>query len=189
MTPENYEAVIRPFLSEKRFRHSQCVRDAAVLLACRYGADKNKAATAGILHDVMKDLPREEQMERMKRYGLCLTPLERGAPKLWHAMLGAAFIKNDLHIEDPEIVDAVRFHTTGRENMTLLDKVLFVADFISEDRDYDGVEKMRSAAEKGLEQAAVEGIVFTVCDLAGNRKPIHPDTIAAYNDMILKNIS
>ena len=188
MTPEDYEAVIRPFLSEKRFRHSQCVRDAAVLLARKYGADEHKAAVAGILHDVMKDLPRGEQLDRMERYGLLLTPLERGAPKLWHAMLGAVFLKNELHIEDPEIFDAVRFHTTGRANMALLEKVLFVADFISEDRDYPGVEKMRAAAQEGLEQAAVEGIVFTVCDLAENRRPIHPDTIAAYNDMILKNI-
>lgn len=189
MTSEDYETVIRPFLSEKRFRHSRCVRDAAVLLARKYGADEQKAAAAGILHDVMKDLPRGEQLERMERYGICLTPLERSSPKLWHAMLGAAFLKNKLQIEDPEIVDAVRFHTTGRADMTLLEKVLFVADFVSEDRDYPGVEKLRAAAREGLEQAAVEGIVFTVCDLADKRRPIHPDTIAAYNDMILKNLS
>lgn len=189
MNPEDYKAAIRPFLSEKRYHHSLCVRDAAALLARKYGADEKKAATAGILHDIMKDLPRQEQLERMKLYGVELTRLERNAPKLWHAMLGAAYIRNELHIEDPEILDAVRYHTTGRENMTKMDKVLFVADFISADRDYPGVEKMREAARAGLEEAAVEGIVFTICDLAESRVPIHPDSVAAYNDMVLKNLS
>lgn len=189
MNLEDYEAVIRPLLSEKRYRHSLCVRDAAVLLARKYGADERKAAVAGILHDAMKDLPRQEQLARMERYGVVLTPLERSSPKLWHAMLGAAYLKNELRITDPEILNSVRFHTTGRADMTVLDKVLFVADFISADRDYPGVENMRAAARDSLEKAAVEGIVYTVCDLAGGHRPIHPDTIAAYNDMILKNPS
>ena len=189
MNPEDYQAAIRPLLSEERYRHSLCVRDAAVLLAKRYGADAEKAAVAGILHDIMKDMPRQEQLGRMAEYGIPLTRVERGAPKLWHAMLGAEYIRRELRVSDPEILDAVRYHTTGRENMTKLDMVLFVADFVSADRDYPGVDKMRAAAQSGLEEAAVEGIVFTVCDLAGSRKPIHPDTIAAYNDMVLKKLS
>lgn len=189
MNPEDYKAAIRPLLSGERYRHSLCVQEAAVLLAKKYGADAEKAAAAGILHDIMKDLPRPEQLERMAKYGVTLTRVERNAPKLWHAMLGAEYIRNELHVADPEILDAVRYHTTGRENMTKLDMVLFVADFISADRDYPGVEKMRAAARKSLEEAAVEGIVYTVCDLADSRRPIHPDTIAAYNDMVLKNQS
>ena len=189
MNPEDYKAVIKPFLSEKRYYHSVCVQKAALRLAKKYGADPEKASVAGILHDIMKDLPQPEQLERMKKYGVTLTRLELAAPKLWHAILGAAYLRAELHIEDPEILGAVRFHTTGRQNMTLLEKVLFVADFISDDRDYPGVEKMRAAARESLEEAAAEGIVFTLCDLAGSRKPIHPDTIAAYNDMVLKNLS
>ncbi len=69
--------------------------------------------------------------------------------------------------------------------MTLLDKILFVADFISADRDYPGVEKLRKAAEASLSEAMVEGLVFTVCDLAQGRVPIHPDSIAAYNEAVL----
>lgn len=185
MNPEEYRKIIRPLLSEQRFHHSLCVSRAAKELALRYGADAEKAEIAGLLHDIMKDLPQEEQLALMGRYGIRLTELERSAPKLWHAMLGAAYIKNELKIDDAEILDAVRYHTTGRENMTRMDKVLFIADFISADRDYPGVEALRAAAKKDLDTAMLEGMAYTIGDLAKQRKAIHPDTIAAYNRITL----
>lgn len=185
MNLEEYKALIRRFLGDKRYHHSLCVAEAAKQLARAYGADVGKAETAGVLHDIMKDLPQEDQLQWMERYGIVLTEVERSAPKLWHAMLGAEYLRREVKLGDPEIVDAVRYHTTGRENMTLLDKILFIADFISEDRDYPGVENMRAAAAKSLEQAMIDGIVFTVKDLADSQKPIHPDTIAAYNWTLL----
>ena len=185
MNLEEHKALIRRFLGDKRYDHSLCVAEAAKRLARVHGADEGKAETAGVLHDIMKDLPQEEQLKWMERYGIVLTEVERGAPKLWHAMLGAEYLRREVRLGDPEIIDAIRYHTTGRENMTLLDKILFIADFISEDRDYPGVEGMRAAAAKGLEQAMIEGIVFTVKDLADSKKPIHPDTIAAYNWTLL----
>jgi predicted HD superfamily hydrolase involved in NAD metabolism len=188
MNFEEYKAVIKPFLSEKRYHHSICVSEAAVKLAKRYGADPLKAQTAGILHDIMKDLPPEQQLEKMKQYGIKLTEIELAAPKLWHAMLGAEYIKNELHIEDTEILNAVRYHTTGRKNMTPLERVLFMADFISADRDYPGVEELRKAAHKDMNTALLEGLSYTIADLANNKKPIHPDTFEAYNQiaMIMK---
>jgi predicted HD superfamily hydrolase involved in NAD metabolism len=182
---EEYKAVIKPLLSEKRYYHSVCVARAAKELALKYGADAGKAETAGILHDIMKDLPPEQQLAKMERYGISLTDVERSAQKLWHAMLGAAYLKNELHIDDREILDAVRYHTTGRRNMTLLDKILFIADFISADRDYPGVDKLRKAAQVSLEEAILEGFCYTITDLADDRKPIHPDTIDAYNQTAL----
>lgn len=186
MNPEDYRAVIRSFLGDKRYEHSLCVARAAKELARTYGADEKKAETAGILHDVMKDLTQEEQLKRMARYGILLTDVEKSAPKLWHAMLAAEYLRRELKIADPEILDAVRYHTTGRENMTLLDKVVFIADFISDDRDYPGVETMRAAAKESLEKAMLEGFAFTIKDLAGSERPIHPDTIAAYNRTVLQ---
>ncbi len=185
MNLEDCKKIIRPFLSDKRFYHSVCVSKAAKELARKYGADAEKAETAGILHDIMKDLPPEQQLAKMKEYGIRLTDVERSAQKLWHAMLGAAYLKNELHVEDPEILDAVRYHTTGRKNMTLLDKILFIADFISADRDYPGVEKLRSAAQVSLTEALMEGFCYTIADLANGRKAIHPDTIEAYNQTAL----
>jgi predicted HD superfamily hydrolase involved in NAD metabolism len=185
MNQQDYQAAIRPLLSEKRYYHSVCVARAAKELAQKYGADVQKAETAGILHDIMKDLPQEQQLGLMDRYGIRLTEVERSAPKLWHAMLGAAYLKNELQIEDGEILDAVRYHTTGRSQMTLMDKILFIADFISADRDYPGVGELRKAAKISLEEAMMAGFVFTIGDLAKQHKPIHPDTIAAYNQVAL----
>lgn len=172
-------------MSDKRYHHSICVSEAAVGLARRYGADVQKAETAGILHDIMKDLAPERQLSMMEAYGIRLTDVERSAQKLWHAMLGAEYLRKELHIADTEILDAVRYHTTGRKNMTLLDKILFIADFISADRDYPGVEKLREAAEKSLEEAMIEGFSYTIADLANSRKAIHPDTVEAYNQTAL----
>lgn len=186
MSLEEYKAIIQPLLSEKRYYHSLCVSKAAKELAKKYGADVQKAEIAGILHDIMKDLPPEQQLEKMKQYGVRLTEVERSAQKLWHAMLGMAYLKNELHIEDTEILGAVRYHTTGRANMTLLEKILFIADFISADRDYFGVDNLRKAAEINLDEAMLEGFVYTITDLTEQRKAIHPDTIAAYNQVALK---
>ncbi|WP_411677755.1 bis(5'-nucleosyl)-tetraphosphatase (symmetrical) YqeK [Caproicibacter sp.] len=189
MNLESYKSAIRGFLGDKRYEHSVCVARAAAHLAQRYGADEKKAETAGILHDIMKDLPQEEQKKKMRQYGIRLTDVEKNAPKLWHAILASEYIRRELGVTDPEILQAVRYHTTGRENMTLLDKILFIADFISDDRDYPGVDKLRQAAKNSLEQAMIEGIVFTVKDLADAKRPIHPDTIAAYNQTVLQNLS
>jgi predicted HD superfamily hydrolase involved in NAD metabolism len=185
MNTTDYKAVIKPLLSEKRYLHSVNVAKEAVRLARRYGADPEKAEIAGILHDIMKDTPPEEQLKMMMRFDIILTDVEHNAQKLWHAMCGAAYMEQDLHIHDREILDAVRYHTTGRANMTQLDKVIFIADFISADRDYDGVDRMRKAADCSLEQAMLEGVVFTIQDLAQRFKPIHPDTLSAYNWVVL----
>lgn len=187
MNKIDYEAIIKPFLSQKRYYHSLCVRDAAVHLAKKYEVNEEKAEIAGILHDIMKDVPPDEQLKMMMRYDIILTDVERSAQKLWHAMLGEAYLEKELKITDAEILNAVRYHTTGRANMTLLDKIIFIADFISADRDYDGVEELRKAAEVSLEEAIIEGMVYTIQDLAKDCRAIHPDTIAAYNEAVLKN--
>lgn len=189
MNLESYQTAIRGFLGDKRYHHSICVSRAAAQLARLYGADESKAEVAGILHDIMKDLPPEEQKKRMQQYGIQLTQVEQSAPKLWHAILGVEYIRRELNVADEEILQAVRYHTTGRANMTLLEKVLFIADFISDDRDYPGVQALRETAKDSLEKTMVEGIVFTVKELADAKRPIHPDTIAAYNDIVLKNQS
>ncbi len=180
-----YKEIIKPFLSDKRYYHSVCVSNAAAELAQKYGADAEKAALAGILHDIMKETPSNEQLKMMTRYDIILTAVERRAPKLWHSMLGSAYLEHELNITDREILDAVRYHTTGRANMSLLEQVVFVADFISEDRDYDGVENLRKAANVSLEEAMVEGLAFSIKDLSFSYRPIHPDTISAYNQVIL----
>lgn len=179
-----YLADIRGRLGDHRYRHSLCVADSARALALRYGDDPEKAYVAGLLHDVLKEQPKEEALAFFASRGVALTPVERSAPKLWHAMAGALYLEETYGLS-PEQLRAVRYHTTGRENMTLPEKVLFIADFISEDRDYPGVEEMRKRAQMSLEYAMLEGLRFTIFELSERGAPIHPDTVACYNQIVL----
>ena len=184
MTYEQYEQEVQRHLTEKRFYHSQCVAQEAARLAQQYGADVEKARLAGILHDIMKDTPPEQQLKILQDSGILLTKTQRHNRKLWHALAGAAYLQQTLQVKDGDIVEAVRCHTSGKKDMSLLEKVLFVADYISADREYPGVERMRQAAYRSLEEAIVEGVLFTVQELMGQRLPVAPESIEAYNDAI-----
>ena len=183
-TRQAYIQRLKPMLSEKRFEHSLNVAAEAVKLAKKYGADMEKAETAGLLHDILKDTPADKQLKIISDFGIIMTDVELSAKRFWHAISGAVYIRTELGIDDPEIFDAVRYHTTGRKNMSLLEKVIFIADFISKDRDYPGVEDMRKTAYKNLDKAIVEGIAFTISDLAKNRDVIVTDSVDAYNDAV-----
>lgn len=182
---QTYIEILKPMLSEKRFEHSLNVAEEAVKLARKFGADEDKAETAGLLHDILKDTPEDKQLKIISDFGIMMTDVELSAKRFWHAVSGAVYIRTVLHIEDTEIFDAIRYHTTGRKNMSLLEKVIFIADFISKDRVYPGVEEMRKAAYESLDKAIMEGLAFTISDLANRRDPIVPETIDAYNDAVL----
>ena len=184
MTYEQCECEVRQRLSEKRFYHSQCVAEEAVRLAVLYGADPEKARLAGLLHDILKDTPAEEQLKILQGFGIMMNDTELANQKLWHAISGAAFLEFGLGIRDRELLSAVRCHTSGRKNMTLLEKVLFVADYISADRDYPGVEVLRAVARESLEEAIIEGVAFTVQELMSRREPVASASIDAYNDAV-----
>ena len=185
MTYEQYEQEVKRHLTQGRFYHSQCVAAEAEKLARRYGADPEKARLCGILHDVMKDTPPQEQLKILEKSGIILTVAQRRNRKLWHALSGAAYLRDELGIADQEILGAVECHTSGKGGMSLLDKVLFVADYISADRDYPGVEELRVTAYRSLEEAMVEGIRFTVDELMGQNLPVAAESIEAYNDAII----
>ena len=180
-----YISLLQSKLSPYRLHHSLEVAKSAKYLAEKYGGDSEKAYVAGLLHDVLKEADREETFMYAEKYGIVMTELEKNAGKLWHAMTGAAFIKNELGITDESIITAVRYHTTGRADMSQDEKILFIADFISSDRNYNGVEEMRQKAEINLECAMLEGLSFTIADLVENGKAVHPDTLDAYNDIII----
>ena len=181
---DKYIEIVKNRLSDKRFNHSMCVAKSAKELAKKYGADEEKAYLAGILHDITKEAPDEEHMELFRKGNIELTKYEIGTKKLWHAISGSVMIK-ELGVDDEEIVRAIRYHTTGRENMNLLEKVLYIADFISDDRDYDGVDRMREKAKISLETAMLEGLQFTLMEIMEREKAIHPDSVAAYNELAL----
>ena len=189
MQSEQYVELIKERLSEKRFIHSLNVAKEAVKLAEKHGGDVEKAYIAGILHDICKeDLP-EKQLQIMTECGITIDSFTRSSEKLWHAKAGAAYIQRHLGIDDRDIINAISYHTTARMNMSLLEKIIYLADYIGEDRDYDGVDDMRRETEKSLEDGMLFALRFTVCDLATRDRIIHPNTFAAYNEIISLKIN
>ena len=183
---EQYRQIIRKRLGDYRYHHSLCVADEAKRLALRYGADEKKAYTAGLLHDIMKDADRKSQLQILKDFGILLDEVERQVDKLWHAKVGAAFLEHILQIKDRELLDAVRYHTTGRAGMSLLERIVFVADFTSADRRYPDVDEVRRLSDVSLEETMIYTIDYTIRDLLNRGQAIHPDTLAAYNERILE---
>ena len=187
-TDEQLKLLLKNRLSEKRYIHSLNVAEASKRLAALYGADENKAYTAGLIHDCCKDTPAGEQLSYMLGNSMELSECEISSAKLYHAMCGSLYVKNEYGVTDADIINAVRYHTTGRKNMSLLEKIVFIADFISDERDYNGVEVMREKAGRSLDEAIVEGLAFTIKDLIDKGVLLHPDTIDAYNDALLNLI-
>lgn len=182
----DYKKIIKPLLSEHRYTHSVNVAKEAKHLAKKYGADEEKAAIAGILHDITKEMSKEEQLQIMLDDGIILDDIQRNAPKLWHGTSGSVYIKKNLGITDEDILNAIRYHTTGRANMSLLEKIIFVADFTSEERTYKGIKTMRKKSRKSLEEAMLYGFKFTFSDLSSRELAIHPDELACYNEIVLE---
>ncbi len=182
---EQFIEIIRGRLTPARFRHSLAVAEEAERLAKKYGADPARARTAGILHDILKDAGEDAQLQIFQDFAILLDNVEQQAPKLWHARAGAVFIEKVLGVTDPDILTAVRYHTTARAGMSPLEKVLFIADFTSADRDYKDVDVMRRLADEGLSQAMLYALSYTIRDLVKKQAAIHPDTLAAYNEQTI----
>lgn len=185
-TDEKIITLIKSRLDEYRFKHSLNVAESARELALRYGGDAEKAYTAGLLHDVMKNASQEEQLGVLSEAGIELMPVERANRKLWHAMSGAAYVKFVMGINDRDIIKAVRYHTTGRAEMTLLEKIVYLADYISAERNYNGVDEMRELCKKDMDSAIEFALAFGIPDLVSKGQVIHPDSIDLYNEVIMK---
>ncbi|MDD2363050.1 MAG: nicotinate-nucleotide adenylyltransferase [Oscillospiraceae bacterium] len=176
--------IIRGRLSPRRFNHSLAVAEQAAHLATIYDADPKKAYTAGILHDIMKDAGAQAQLQMLSDFDIILYNVEMGIPSCWHAIAGAAFIEHILRIDDNDIINAVRYHTTARAGMSPLEATIFIADFTSADRDYPDVDEMRRLAEQGMEPAIEYALSYTIRELAAKSALIHPDSVHAYNQQI-----
>lgn len=183
---KRFEQIVKEKLSAKRFLHTLGVMDAAEDLALRYNGDVDKARLAALLHDLTKEVGGAEQLQFFDEFDVKLSPLELRSPKLWHAITGAGYAEHRLGIDDPEIVQAVRYHTTGRQYMSLMDKILYLADYIEVNRDFDGVEEVRALIDQGLDAMMLKAMKQTIQELLDKSVPIHPDTFACYNQLLIE---
>lgn len=186
---EKIKEILKGCLTESRYLHSLGVADSARMLAKRYGADEEKAYLAGLLHDITKNETNERQLQLFESDGIILTRVEENNPKLWHAMTAPIFIKNELGITDGEILSSVRYHTTGKAKMTLLEKIVYIADYISAERDYPDVDVMRALSKESLEKAALYSLKYTLKKLSKRELVIHPDSLGFYNELIIDGVS
>ncbi|GGH28110.1 bis(5'-nucleosyl)-tetraphosphatase (symmetrical) YqeK [Paenibacillus segetis] len=167
----------------KRWRHTEGVMETSVLLCERFGADPQKGDLAALLHDLAKYWPIEEQVAVIQDNNLNLELLQHDK-QLLHAEVAAFVSQRDYGVEDPEVLDAIRYHTSGRVGMTLLDKIVCLADYIEPGRDFPGVDKIRELAQHSLDEALIAGFDSTISFLIEKRKVIFPLTMLARNDLI-----
>ncbi|HEX7063668.1 MAG TPA: bis(5'-nucleosyl)-tetraphosphatase (symmetrical) YqeK [Bacillales bacterium] len=184
MDRETALKIVKRQLTERRYEHTVRVTDTAVRLAEKYGADTEKAELAGILHDYAKFRPEDEMKEMIRQSGELPDELLSYDLELWHAPVGAVLIRKEAGISDPDILKAIESHTTGRAGMSLLEKVIFLADYIEPGRDFPGVDQVRELAENDLDAAIVQALKNTVQFLMGKGHKVYPDTIAAYNNLV-----
>ncbi|AJO19139.1 bis(5'-nucleosyl)-tetraphosphatase (symmetrical) YqeK [Bacillus paralicheniformis] len=183
MKREEALACVQEQLTEQRYIHTVGVMETAVKLAERFGADVKKAEIAAIFHDYAKFRPKEEMKQIILNGGGPLEVLDFHH-ELWHAPAGAALVKTEVGITDEDILSAIRFHTSGRPNMTLLEKVIYVADYIEPGRRFPGVEEVRTLAEEDLDLALIEALKNTMTFLISKNQAVYPETVATYNALV-----
>ena len=166
------------YLKYNRSPHVLGTEQEAIRLAERYGADVEKARVAALLHDCTKKLDMEEQLALCRRYGIQLDELEQKALKLLHAKTGAAIARDVFGVDD-EIYRAIWWHTTGHAHMTLLEKIIYLADYIEPSRDFPGVDKLRSVCYKDLDEGLLLGLEMTIEEMTSMGNPVHHATIEA----------
>lgn len=167
-------------MSEKRFKHVLGVEKTAIELAERYGYDTEKAGLAGLIHDYAKELSDQEFLDLIDKYKLD-PELKKWGNNVWHGMVGIYKIQEDLGVTDKEILRSIETHTVGSGEMSLLDKIIYVADYIEPGRRFPLVEEARVIAKESLDKAVAYETVHTVEHLAHQAFPIFPQTIETYN--------
>ena len=181
MTIDEMTTKLKASLLEKRFIHSLGVMECAVELAKRYGADENKAAVAGLLHDCAKNYSKEDMYALCEQYGIPLDDVMKNSSGLIHGLLGAEVAKHEYGVEDDEIYDAIYYHTVGKPDMSLLTQIIYIADGIEANRHYDGVDRIRSLAEEDLDRALILQIDYTIKSVISKGGLLHTNTIDTRN--------
>ena len=184
-----FDALAKTILSEKRYRHSVAVQNQSGWLAEALSADVERAMIAGILHDICKEMPCDEQLQYLKAHGILLGDVEKNANAALHGFTASVWIMYELDYRDEGVLDAIRYHTTARPDMTLLEKILFVADLTSADRAYEQSEYFLTLLPEQIDRAVFEMLSYTIGFVLRNREPVLPESINAYNYYLLKNVA
>ena len=177
---------LKSSISSKRYLHSFNVSVTAAKLAEFYGCDAEKASIAGLVHDCARELGMEELLNCLAEEGMTADALTLGVKELLHGPAAVHICRKLFEIEDEEILAAVRYHTTGRENMSILEKIVYLADFIEPLRSFEGVEELRGLAFCSLDEAVLGAFNSSIQYIISKNGLIHIDTILSRNDILRK---
>ena len=183
MDLEKAQEMARAALSDKRYQHTLNVRDQAVHLAEKYGADTYKAALAALLHDIVKERPREELLQILLDNAIMAQNAEKRPAPVWHGICSAILCKTQWGIADPEVLSAIACHTTGKPGMSKLDKIVFLADMTCAERTYPEVHELRRLCEEDLDVAMITALGMNIAWMEESGKPIDPVSRETYEDL------
>ncbi|MCM0648943.1 bis(5'-nucleosyl)-tetraphosphatase (symmetrical) YqeK [Clostridium swellfunianum] len=172
-------------LNKQRYEHSLRVRDTSVELAEHYKADRDKAYLAGLVHDCAKNMEDEKIINIIAKNGYNIEGIYKRTPNLMHGLAGALVAKTIMGIEDEEVLSSIAFHTTGNKIMTLLDKIIYIADYIEPMRNFPGVEELRKLAYENLDEALLLSFDNTIKYVISRGQLLHLDTIEARNSILV----
>lgn len=180
MDRQDYLDYIKPRMNEKRYIHTLGVEQTAIELAKVYGESVEKAGLAAILHDLAKFEP-EQQMRQIVRDNHLGENLTDWGGEIMHGPIAAWRAKHELGVTDEDVLNAMRFHTTGRAAMSRLEQIIYIADMIEPNRKFDGVMQLRDIATQNLQQALKSCLKHSLSFLISSEQPIHPRSIECYN--------
>ena len=191
---EKLKERIRPLMSDFRYRHTLSVAGECEKLALMLGVDPEPVVIAAYLHDITKEMSTEGQLSLCKEYGIEIDGDTIASPKTLHSFSAPALIKRDFpEYATPEILSAVSYHTTGRANMTVYEKILYLADYVEPTREYDDCIEVRicfynnrTTPEKAMDEALLLSLKITIRQLLDDQRAVHPLTVNAYNDLLMK---
>lgn len=183
---DNLNEKLKTMLSEKRYHHSLGVQKTAVDLARKYNADDKKASIAGIVHDCAKGFSDEKLITIYKNCGMKMNAVYEKQPQLLHGPVGAFVARKEFLITDGEILHAIEYHTTGCEDMSMLDKIIYIADYIEPGRNFPGVDELRSAAFVDINRSLIMAFDSTIRYVLERQQLLDLETIRARNFILCK---
>ena len=184
LTPDELRPIALSYLKPKRMPHVLGTEQEAVRLVRRYGGDETQARIAALLHDCTKKLDMAQQLALCEKYGIMLDELEQKALKLLHSKTGAAIARDVFGVEDA-VYDAILYHTTGKPDMTRLEKIIYLADYIEPTRDFPGVDELRKTVYEDMDKGLLVGLTMTIQEMEEMGNPVHHLTRDA-RDYLLK---
>ena len=174
-------------LQEERYNHVLAVAETAKKLAGLNNVDEDIAELAGFAHDVAKNMQIDEMKKIMDENNIILSEVEEINKSLWHSIIAPIVAKEKLGIEDEEILSSLRWHTTGKEDMTTLEKIIYIADMIEPTRDFDGLEELRNITFNNLDDGVLAGLTHTMNFLLSKNSLMDENTVKARNYLLIHN--